>query len=259
MGAAPRLALLSLALPPALPLRRLRRDRRRACARSPRAHRVHVVGGNLTRSPGPLVIDVTAVGHASSARQVLTRGGARPGDEIYVSGTIGAAAAGLADAAATARRRARRSTTTAQLRRALPLSGAARAARPAARPQPRGVGVHGSERRPRRRRPPDRRGQRRRHARSTPTRCRSTRRARAGSSARTRSGARSADRRRRLRAAVHGPRRGCAAGCAPSRATAGVPLTRIGVCTREPARSCCATSTAPRVDEPLPRGFSHFR
>ena len=28
-------------------------------------------------------------------RQVLTRGGARAGDEIYVSGTIGAAAAGL--------------------------------------------------------------------------------------------------------------------------------------------------------------------
>jgi thiamine-monophosphate kinase len=53
-----------------------------------------VVGGNLTRSPGPLVIDVTAVGEVAP-RRVLTRGGGRPGDALYVSGTIGAAAAGL--------------------------------------------------------------------------------------------------------------------------------------------------------------------
>jgi thiamine-monophosphate kinase len=53
-----------------------------------------VAGGNLSRSPGPLVIDVTVVGTVKR-RQALTRGGARVGDEIYVSGTIGAAAAGL--------------------------------------------------------------------------------------------------------------------------------------------------------------------
>jgi thiamine-monophosphate kinase len=53
-----------------------------------------VVGGNLTRSPGPLVIDVTAVGEVAP-RRMLTRGGGRPGDALYVSGTIGAAAAGL--------------------------------------------------------------------------------------------------------------------------------------------------------------------
>ena len=47
---------------------------------------VHVVGGNLTRSPGPLMVDVTVAG-VVKRRQVLTRGGARPGDEIYVSGS----------------------------------------------------------------------------------------------------------------------------------------------------------------------------
>ena len=40
------------------------------------------------------MVDVTVVGTVKR-RQALTRGGARPGDELYVSGTIGAAAAGL--------------------------------------------------------------------------------------------------------------------------------------------------------------------
>ena len=53
-----------------------------------------VIGGNLTRSPGPLMIDITAIGEVA-ARRVLTRSGGRPGDALYVSGTIGAAAAGL--------------------------------------------------------------------------------------------------------------------------------------------------------------------
>ena len=42
----------------------------------------------------PLMIDVTVMGTVKR-RQALTRDGARPGDELYVSGTIGAAAAGL--------------------------------------------------------------------------------------------------------------------------------------------------------------------
>ena len=93
MGAAPRLALLSFALPPALPLEHFE-GIVAGLARLAAAHSVYVAGGNLTRSPGPLMIDISVVGTVKR-RQALTRAGARPGDEIYVSGTLGAASAGL--------------------------------------------------------------------------------------------------------------------------------------------------------------------
>jgi len=55
---------------------------------------VSVVGGNITRTDGPMVVDITAGGEVAP-RRWLTRSGALAGHEIYVSGAIGAAAAGL--------------------------------------------------------------------------------------------------------------------------------------------------------------------
>ncbi|MYD85808.1 MAG: thiamine-phosphate kinase [Acidobacteria bacterium] len=81
MGAVPRHVLLALSQPP-------------ACLAAD-VHRTTLVGGDVTASPGPLVLGVTAIGSARR-RRVLGRDGARPGDVVYVSGTIGAAAAGLA-------------------------------------------------------------------------------------------------------------------------------------------------------------------
>src|SRR5262245_16892796 len=80
MGAAPRLALLAMALPPALPLADFDGILAGFCLLAER-HRLHLAGGNLTRSPGPLMIDVTVAGTVKR-RQVLTRAGARPGDDL---------------------------------------------------------------------------------------------------------------------------------------------------------------------------------
>ena len=93
MGADARLALLSLGLPETFPVADFDALIDGLAALAAR-HRLHVAGGNLTRSPGPLIVDVTVVGTVKR-RRALLRGGARAGDELYVSGTIGAAAAGL--------------------------------------------------------------------------------------------------------------------------------------------------------------------
>ena len=94
MGAAPRAALLSLVLPCEFPLAHFDAlvDGFVTLAEH---EKLALVGGNLTRSPGPVVIDVTLIG-AARPRRVLTRSGARQGDELYVTGAVGAASAGLA-------------------------------------------------------------------------------------------------------------------------------------------------------------------
>ena len=93
MGAEPRAALLSFVLPDQLEVAVVDGIVDGLIGLAAR-HRVAIVGGNVTRSPGPLMIDVTAIGSVRP-RRVLTRAGARPGDEVYVTGTIGGAAAGL--------------------------------------------------------------------------------------------------------------------------------------------------------------------
>jgi thiamine-monophosphate kinase len=90
MGARPRWALLALTVPS------VDADFIDAfCsgwAELATAHRVELVGGDTTR--GPLAISVTLLGDAPA--QPLRRNGARVGDDIYISGVCGEAAAGLA-------------------------------------------------------------------------------------------------------------------------------------------------------------------
>lgn len=57
-------------------------------------HGLAVLGGDTTRSPGPLVLSITVIGAAEQGK-VLLRSGARPGDRLYVSGPLGDSAAGL--------------------------------------------------------------------------------------------------------------------------------------------------------------------
>jgi thiamine-monophosphate kinase len=94
MGAAPRAALLSLGLPPALPVDDVDALLEGILALAGR-FKTALVGGNISRSPAPLIVDVTAIGSAKR-RRIVTRSGARPGDAVFVSGWIGQAAAGFA-------------------------------------------------------------------------------------------------------------------------------------------------------------------
>jgi thiamine-monophosphate kinase len=93
MGAAPRVALLSLVLPPSLSVESVDALVDGMVALAARA-RISIVGGNIARSPGPLIVDVTVTGSVHS-RRVLIRGGARAGDDLYVTGSLGGAALGL--------------------------------------------------------------------------------------------------------------------------------------------------------------------
>ena len=67
--------------------------------------------GQPDPEPGTAGLDITAVGE-TRPRRTLTRSGGRPGDDVYVSGWVGAAAAGLGMPCAP-RRRARVQGTTA--------------------------------------------------------------------------------------------------------------------------------------------------
>ena len=94
MGAVPRHALLSLGLPAEFPVAALDALVEGVAALAAR-HATAVVGGNIARSTGPLFAEVTALGSVKR-RRVLRRAAARPGDGLYLSGAVGGAAAGLA-------------------------------------------------------------------------------------------------------------------------------------------------------------------
>ncbi|HEU4691894.1 MAG TPA: thiamine-phosphate kinase [Vicinamibacterales bacterium] len=93
MGARPRAALLSMALPDSLELEAFEQIVDGLLALAGR-YGVALIGGNITRTPGPMVLDVTAIGTVHR-RKILTRAGARPGDDVYVTGTLGEGACGL--------------------------------------------------------------------------------------------------------------------------------------------------------------------
>ena len=91
MGARPAWALLALTLPEAE--ENWLEEFTTGFADLARAHNVALVGGDTTR--GPLCISVQLLGHVA-AGTALTRGGGNAGDVLFVSGTCGDAAAGLA-------------------------------------------------------------------------------------------------------------------------------------------------------------------
>ena len=93
MGAEPREAFVSIAVPPDCSITFLEQiyNGMRALARR---HQVNILGGDTTTSRRDLVINVALTGRADP-RQVLFRDGARVGDVICVTGPLGDSRAGL--------------------------------------------------------------------------------------------------------------------------------------------------------------------
>ncbi len=91
MGGIPRAFLISLALTArqtTQEIASLYRGIRQA------SRGLDLVGGNISHTPGPFSIGITLLGEAAP-KEIVTRGGAQIGDALYVTGTLGDAAAGL--------------------------------------------------------------------------------------------------------------------------------------------------------------------
>ncbi|MDQ3011679.1 MAG: thiamine-phosphate kinase [Acidobacteriota bacterium] len=101
MGGAPKFSLLTLAIPPNLKSQISNPEFENfweeffagyfaLAAR----HGVQLIGGDISSTPDRLTIDSIAIGHCQTGKAVR-RNGAKVGDGIYLTGSVGASAAGL--------------------------------------------------------------------------------------------------------------------------------------------------------------------
>lgn len=88
MGGRPTTAVVSLALAPQTSVRWLE-DFYRGLAACARQHRVKIVGGDITQGPTGFFGAFLTLHGEATGRRVVTRAGAKPGDHIYVTGTLG--------------------------------------------------------------------------------------------------------------------------------------------------------------------------
>ena len=93
MAGEPLGVLVSLGVPAGDDGARAREGVREGLAEASRAFGAPFLGGDLTRSPAGVVLDVTAIGRA---RRPITRDGGRPGHDLWVTGHLGGSGAAVA-------------------------------------------------------------------------------------------------------------------------------------------------------------------
>jgi len=103
MGGEPVAAFLSLALPRDLPQAWVERFLRGLTGLGEKFG-VTLAGGDTAESPDGILADIIVVGTAPKGKSVL-RSGARPGDRIFVSGTLGGSAAAMVRMQATPKKK----------------------------------------------------------------------------------------------------------------------------------------------------------
>ncbi len=92
MGGTPQHALITIALSPQTPLRWVEEfyDGLKGAAKE---YGTSIVGGETSRSPGPAFINISLIGTVRR-RDCVLRSGGKPGDILFVTGTLGGSLAG---------------------------------------------------------------------------------------------------------------------------------------------------------------------
>jgi thiamine-monophosphate kinase len=94
MGARPRWCLLSIGIPPNVWDSKFVDELYEGLLALAARYDVHVIGGDVSRTGENIIVDSIVAGECT-ASSAIERSGAKPGDQIFVTGSLGGAGGGL--------------------------------------------------------------------------------------------------------------------------------------------------------------------